>query len=135
MSSRFFFRRWEAEETKESMQEYIQILQQSDLTLSPIGKNIECYRIYEAAAMGSVPVIEDVRTSDQCSDRTLRVLKDRNAPFIYVKDWSELPEIIRKEMKLTPEMIIERRKNLIEWYRRFKKDLRQLFFDELEKNL
>ncbi|PIK47415.1 putative transmembrane protein [Apostichopus japonicus] len=126
---------WEAEETKESMEEYIQILQQSDLTLSPIGKNIECYRIYEAAAMGSVPVIEDVRTSDQCSDRTLRVLKDRNAPFIYVKDWSELPEIIRKEMKLTPEMIIERRKNLIEWYRQFKQDLRQLFFKELEKNL
>lgn len=117
------------------MEEYIHILQQSDLTLSPVGQNIECYRIYEAVALGSVPVIEDVRTSPKCSSDTLRVLKQMNAPFIYVKDWSELPNILREELKQTPEMIVERRIKLIKWYQAFKMELRKLFFDQLEATL
>ena len=54
-------------ETEESMSEYVQVIRQSDLTLNPVGLNVECYRIYEAMALGSVPVVEDRATSHTCA--------------------------------------------------------------------
>lgn len=46
----------------------MRVLSQSDLTLSPVGINTECYRIYESLALGSVPVIEDIMTPGLCGD-------------------------------------------------------------------
>lgn len=46
----------------------MRVLSQSDLTLSPVGINTECYRIYESLSLGSVPVIEDIMTPGLCGD-------------------------------------------------------------------
>ncbi|CAG2102407.1 unnamed protein product [Medioppia subpectinata] len=78
---------WQPKETTDSLSYYVESLRLSDLTLSPMGMNHECYRIYEAMAFGSVPVIEDnvnhmKKTS--CDTRTaFRQLKQHNPPFIY----------------------------------------------------
>lgn len=58
--------RWLPQETDETREDYTTALSQSDLTLNPVGMNSECYRIYEAMAFGSIPVIEDVMTPGQC---------------------------------------------------------------------
>lgn len=64
--------RWLAEETHEGLQSYLQILKSSDLTLCPVGKNSESYRIYEAMSVGSVPVIEDLSASQSCNTQPFR---------------------------------------------------------------
>lgn len=43
---------WTPNESKESVKKYINTILDSDLTLSPVGINSECYRIYEAMSLG-----------------------------------------------------------------------------------
>ena len=123
---------WEPSEKAESREEYQRILSQSDLTLSPIGVNTECYRLYEACAYGSIPVIEDVRTPGNCAQESLRLLKQMKAPFIYVKDWSELPKILENEAKKTPGELVQRRTELVLWYDKFKSQLKEIFLDKVQ---
>ncbi|XP_002740319.1 ribitol-5-phosphate xylosyltransferase 1-like [Saccoglossus kowalevskii] len=131
---------WEPNETDDSRTKYEQTLLESDLTLSPVGVNTECYRIYEACAYGSVPVIEDIMTSGQCGDSNycqnspLCLLKSTNPPFIFIKHWSELPEILRLEEKLTLSEKVERRTNLVQWYKKFRLNLKNGFLDMLQKS-
>ena len=129
----YFFFSWLPQETNESREEYIQTLSQSDLTLNPVGKNTECYRIYEAIAYGSIPVIEDVMTQGNCgraslsSHYPLRLLKEMDAPLIFIKDWSELTKIIEKEKTLRYSEKVKRRRNILLWYESFKSKLREKF--------
>ncbi|KAJ8269823.1 hypothetical protein COCON_G00124300 [Conger conger] len=51
--------RWVPMETADSLRRYQAALAQSDLTLCPVGVNAESYRLYEASALGSLPVVED----------------------------------------------------------------------------
>jgi hypothetical protein len=116
-------------------------LLKSDLTLCPVGRNTECYRIYEAMSLGSIPVVEDVQTDGNCDTVStmapLRLLKQHDAPVIYVKSWYELYELLKEEAELTLEEKIERRTAVVNWYMNFKKNLskhfikiiRQTFFD------
>ncbi|XP_040200039.1 ribitol-5-phosphate xylosyltransferase 1 [Rana temporaria] len=130
---------WQPQETNESFKSYNDALLQSDLTLSPVGINTECYRIYEACAYGSVPVVEDVMTPGNCGNSSvynnapLRLLKFYGAPFIFVKSWKELPSIINKEKNMSLQEKIQRRKLILEWYRQFKLKLQQKFTETLEK--
>ena len=126
---------WQPNESKETAEEYYHTLLNSDLTLCPVGINPECYRIYEACSMGSVPVVEDVRTRGNCSIAPLRLLKYYKAPFIYLKSWKELPGILEKEKLLTFEEKKNRRLNLLQWYEMFKKKLQHTFVAQLEKTL
>ena len=127
---------WVPEESSESANDFRYTLANSDLTLNPVGVNTECYRIYEACSYGSVPVIEDVITPGQCkSDHKmspLHLLKTFKAPFIYIKDWRELPRIIENEMRLTHEEIVKRRQKLLSWYNSFKEALRDKFVDVIQ---
>ena len=122
------------QETRADMRVYTQALMNSDLTLSPVGKNSECYRIYEAMSLGSVPVIEDVMTPGECGSKhsedsaPSRLLKQYNAPVIYIKSWHELPEILEREKALSLDDIVTRRKNLIKWYHDFKLGMRDKFY-------
>ncbi|XP_013794648.1 transmembrane protein 5-like [Limulus polyphemus] len=126
---------WQAAETKESLESYIESLKLSDLTLNPVGMNPECYRIYEAMSFGSVPVVEDVNTPGDCSDSKasallgvespLRLLKLYDAPVIYVKHWSELSQVMQKEFLLSSEEKKARRIKIVEWYENFKMHLRE----------
>ncbi|KAL8222425.1 UNVERIFIED_CONTAM: Ribitol-5-phosphate xylosyltransferase 1 [Gekko kuhli] len=129
---------WWPQETNESLQKYQDALLQSDLTLCPVGVNTECYRIYEACSFGSVPVVEDVMTPGNCGNSSvshnapLQLLKTMGAPFIFIKNWKELPAVLEQEQNMTLQEKIQRRKKLMEWYRSFKAQMRQKFISTLE---
>lgn len=132
--------RWQPQETNESFKNYQDALLQSDLTLCPVGINTECYRIYEACSYGSVPVIEDVMALGDCRNSSmyhsapLQLLKTMGAPFIFIKNWKELPAVLEKEKKMSLQEKIQRRKKLIEWYQNFKAWMRQKFINTLENS-
>ncbi|XP_067906451.1 ribitol-5-phosphate xylosyltransferase 1 isoform X4 [Heterodontus francisci] len=129
---------WLPQETSESLKKYQDALLQSDLTLCPVGINTECYRIYEACSYGSVPVVEDIMTPGQCGNSSvfhnspLRLLKLMGAPFIFVKDWKELPAILEKEKVMSLQEKNQRRRIVIEWFKQFRTQLKQTFIDILE---
>ncbi|XP_013378733.1 UDP-D-xylose:ribitol-5-phosphate beta1,4-xylosyltransferase [Lingula anatina] len=116
---------WLPLESEDTRQDFIQALKTSDLTLNPVGKNTECYRIYEALSMGSVPVVEDVMTPGNCGkskvshNAPLQLLKEHDAPVIYVKKWEELPDILKAEQKMSISKVIERRTRVLNWYKEF----------------
>ncbi|XP_030404711.1 ribitol-5-phosphate xylosyltransferase 1 isoform X2 [Gopherus evgoodei] len=131
---------WQPQETNESFRIYQNALLQSDLTLCPVGVNTECYRIYEACSYGSVPVVEDVMTPGKCGNSSiyhsapLQLLKTMGAPFIFIKNWEELPAVLEKEKNMSLQEKIQRRKKLIEWYRHFKAQMRHKFINILENS-
>ncbi|XP_042325968.1 ribitol-5-phosphate xylosyltransferase 1 [Sceloporus undulatus] len=131
---------WWPQETNESLRNYQDALLQSDLTLCPVGVNTECYRIYEACSFGSVPVVEDVMTPGSCGNSSvyhsapLQLLKTMGAPFIFIRNWKELPAILEKEQNMTLQQKIQRRKKLMEWYRQFKVQMKQKFISTLQKS-
>ncbi|XP_060226987.1 ribitol-5-phosphate xylosyltransferase 1 [Meriones unguiculatus] len=131
---------WQPQETNESLKNYQDALLQSDLTLCPVGVNTECYRIYEACSFGSIPVVEDVMTAGHCGNMSshhsapLQLLKAMGAPFIFIKDWKELPAILEKEKTVTLQEKIQRRKMLLHWYQHFKTELKWKFTNILESS-
>uniref|UniRef100_A0A8D0H0B1 Ribitol xylosyltransferase 1 n=1 Tax=Sphenodon punctatus TaxID=8508 RepID=A0A8D0H0B1_SPHPU len=131
---------WQPQETNETFQNYQDALLQSDLTLCPVGINTECYRIYEACSYGSVPVVEDVMTLGNCGNSSmyhsapLQLLKTMGAPFIFIKNWKQLPAVIEKEKNMSLQEKIQRRKKLMEWYRHFKAQMRQKIINILESS-
>ncbi|KAH0520406.1 Transmembrane protein 5 [Microtus ochrogaster] len=102
-------KRWQPQETNESLKNYQDALLQSDLTLCPVGVNTECYRIYEACSFGSIPVVEDVMTAGHCGNTSshhsapLQLLKAMGAPFIFIKNWKELPAVLVKKNHMIGE--------------------------------
>lgn len=130
----FVLYRWLPLETKQSMNDYVKVLRSSDLTLNPAGKNVECYRVYEAMAVGSVPVIEDAAVTSSCGSavggdhrQVLRLLKQHNAPVIYVTDWRSLLDVLQREQQMSSAQIVERRINLVNWYWKFRRKMRNTF--------
>ncbi|XP_046985363.1 ribitol-5-phosphate xylosyltransferase 1-like [Schistocerca americana] len=129
-------KKWQPSETPETLKIYMSAILKSDLTLSPVGKNTECYRIYEAMSLGSVPVVEDVVTPGNCdtsADSPLRLLKQYGAPIIYVKSWHQLHIVLHQESQLTIEEKAARRIQVTEWYRNFKTHMSASFVQIIEK--
>ncbi|XP_041350136.1 ribitol-5-phosphate xylosyltransferase 1-like [Gigantopelta aegis] len=130
---------WLPQESDETREDYLRALAQSDLTLNPVGINTECYRIYEAMSYGSVPVVEDIMTPGSCGPSSasevapLRLLKEFNAPIIFIKNWSQLHDILEKETRMTHEDKIKRRQKLIQWYENFKYLMRERLVRVLEE--
>ncbi|KAL5014767.1 hypothetical protein ScPMuIL_009037, partial [Solemya velum] len=130
---------WVAQETDETREDFMRALAQSDLTLNPVGQNPECYRIYEAMSYGSLPVIEDNMTPGNCGISKisnmvpLRLLKEEKAPVIYIKDWKDLAGILSKEMSLSHEEKVQRRKNIVQWYENFKSGMRDRLVNVLQQ--
>ena len=136
----FVLYRWLPLETKKSMSDYVKVLRNSDLTLNPAGKNVECYRVYEAMAVGSVPVIEDTTVTASCGSivgdshrQVLRLLKQHDAPVIYVSDWQQLSSILQHEQQMSSTEIIARRISIINWYRKFQRKMRDVFVDVIHQ--
>ena len=126
--------RWLPLESKQSMSDYIEVLRNSDLTLNPAGKNVECYRIYEAMSVGSVPVIEDITVTSSCGmvandghQQLLRLLKQHQAPVIYISDWWQLSAILQHEQQMSPADIVARRVSVVHWYWKFRRKMRDTF--------
>lgn len=65
--------------------------------------------------------------SESSKNAPHRLLKDHNAPVIFVKDWTELRTILEREANRTHQEIVERRKTLIQWYEDFKTNLRNRY--------
>lgn len=128
---------WFPKESTESKAQYHNALANSDLTLCPVGINTECYRIYEACSYGSVPVIEDVMTPGNCGKEgdlsPLYILKKYKAPFIFIKNWAELPKVIESEKLMSQYELADRRKMIISWYKKFKDQLKIHFVQTLIK--
>ena len=129
--------RWAPLETEESLNFYIESLLKSDLTLNPVGFNTECYRIYEALALGSIPVVEDVVTPGECDRQSsaspLRLLKKYGAPIILIKRWQDLQNVLFEESQRTLGYKVERRLAAVRWYANFKKKIKQEFVNVLLK--
>lgn len=123
---------WLPKETDQTLAQYVQALTQSDLTLNPAGKNPECYRHFEAMSCGSVPVVLNVTnnsSNNKCSQTSLRLLREFNAPFIWLESWKDLPPIIANEFSLTQEEKIMRRQDVVRWYQDFLRAMRQRFLN------
>lgn len=122
--------RWTEGESTESIKNYLNALKNSDYTLNPVGLNSECYRIYEAMSVGSTPVIENVVTPGSCSrgkDSPLRLLKKYNAPVVYVNDWSNIMDIIRDQLNISQQDLMNQRIRILNWYTEFKRKMKHQF--------
>lgn len=90
---------------------YITNVKQSIFTLCPLGKNPEQYRIWEALAAGSIPIIEELPLAQslpgtfyhpsypmswKCMPEDMHgILKRLNAPVLFVSDWKrDLPRLV-----------------------------------------
>jgi len=83
--------------------------------------------MYEACETGSIPIIEDVEEEElqkgsekpKVCKGSLEPFKQSNAPFIYISDWTTLPDLLRS--LLSDKKGLERRqKELLDWYYNFK---------------
>ncbi|XP_075219508.1 ribitol-5-phosphate xylosyltransferase 1-like [Lycorma delicatula] len=125
---------WVPSETEESLSRYIKIIEDSDLTLCPVGQNAESYRIYEALSLGSVPVVEDRATPGFCDKTPFRLLKLYKPPFIFIKDWKELPNILKLELSMPQRLKKKRRTDVLNWYQNFKTEMRKIFLNVIAES-
>ena len=117
------------------------ILKQSDLTLCPREANPEVHCIYEALSCGSVPIIEDFTRRGQCFKKGglhngsfFTLLKQSKAPVIFIKRWADLALVLQKESFLSPDMVVMRRKIVLDWYQTFREQQKENFLDSLRKH-
>ena len=103
------------------------------MVLSPLGMNAECYRIYEALAMGALPVIEDQRSPGSC-DAPYRLLKEHNVPALFVSDWDELPTLYAYLSSLSQSETVDQRKKLVQWYNGFLAKMRDKLISVISDN-
>ena len=74
---------------------YVEILLDSIFTLSPAGHNPECYRLYEAIEMGSIPIIVKSPSNHTATPRQHHPCKDalkpwHDAPIVVLQSWEDL---------------------------------------------
>lgn len=124
---------WPELETEQSAIDYLKTLEESESVLSPVGMNAECYRIYEALSVGSLPVIEDQKTSGVC-DNPYRLLKEYNVPAVFISDWEELPGILEYLASLSEEELTHQRNKVIKWYRKFLDQMKDKFVEVIKTN-
>ncbi|KAK8391604.1 hypothetical protein O3P69_017262 [Scylla paramamosain] len=118
---------WVSNESPDAMDEYVQTLLDSDLTLCPAGMNTETYRVYEALGTGSTPVIEAVVTNGHCAASPWRLLKRHDPPVIWVKSWDNLGKVLAKERRYSKQYKALRRLRVFQWYEWFKLRMRDSF--------
>jgi len=81
---------------------------------------------------GSVPVLEDQVTPGHCDITPYRLLKQLQAPVLYIKDWAELPALLTREAALSTAEVTARRRRVVQWYHDFKATMKQRFVDGVE---
>lgn len=94
-----------------------EVLLNSDFTLSPPGHNPECYRIFEAAEAGSIPVFVRSAMETSACPRSLDYMV--NMPKIVLDDIREL----RKLTSYSANQIKQMRLDLRDWYDSFMKNV------------
>eukprot|EP01062_Namystynia_karyoxenos_P042361 TRINITY_DN3095_c3_g1_i2.p1 TRINITY_DN3095_c3_g1~~TRINITY_DN3095_c3_g1_i2.p1 ORF type:complete len:787 (+),score=236.86 TRINITY_DN3095_c3_g1_i2:63-2363(+) len=115
---------------------YLDVLRASKITLCPAGHNVESFRIWESLAVGSVPIIHDTpyarrklpngTTVFQSSCRgQYDFLRRLGAPLTFVRDWGELPGLLRRFTRRPGELRALQERQL-DWWRRFRQHYRNL---------
>lgn len=119
---------WVAKELDTSALAYQSTLWNSRVTLSPVGKNTECYRWYEAMAVGSTPAIEDVIEPASCKAST-SLLKEFGAPVVYTQGWSprELDRVLKPYATMPDDVAAKHKLATQAWYRNFRRRLKVRF--------
>ena len=108
--------------------EYIEVLLDSVFTLSPSGHNPECFRLFEAAEAGSIPIMSHAdlhgehhpnrnkwHTPHPCKD-SLRHWYD--APMVVLDTWEDLYPTVERFMA-DPAELDKMQRNLRRWYDRY----------------
>jgi hypothetical protein len=95
-------------------EQYRATMLNSIFTLCPAGKNPEAYRIFEAVESGSIPILalDDEYMNHPCKNAYAPF---QDAPFIFIKSWSDLDEEIHKALPT----IKTRQQEMLTWYRKF----------------
>lgn len=117
---------WRDRDTVEESAQFLRALRDSDYTLCPAGRNTEAYRIYEAAVSGSVPVVEDV-DGPGCRDSLYLLRTEQRAPFLFLSNWTVLPDMLLAPANGEPQVLRARRTRVRVWYTRFLHRMRQRF--------
>ena len=117
------------------------LLKESDLILCPMEDNPEVHCIYEALSYGSVPIIKDVIRRHPCFKKGglhngsfFTLLKQSKAPVIFIKRWEDLVPVFQKESFLSQEMVVMRRKIILDWYQTFREQQKENFLNSLRKH-
>mmetsp|Transcript_24544 Transcript_24544/g.52065 ORF Transcript_24544/g.52065 Transcript_24544/m.52065 type:complete len:437 (+) Transcript_24544:382-1692(+) len=96
----------------------MQVIQDSIFTLSPIGRNPQCYRLYEAVEAGSIPVVirDDLHVADAETNPCRRVLKHwQDAPIVILDSWDELYPTMHDLLENLEELD-KMQSDLLTWY-------------------
>jgi len=106
-----------------SSDSYRNVLMDSVFTLCPGGHNPEAYRIYETCIAGSIPILvySDEKSKGQVCKDSFAPFKQSNAPFVWLKDWSQLGGFLH-EFAGNHTFIMEKQKQVRQWYVSFMRD-------------
>lgn len=110
---------------------YRQVLLNSTFTLCPDGHNPEAFRLYEACAAGSIPIVAlgKVYQEHKCHHGLLPLIKS-GAPFVFLNDWDELQPFLIKVHK-NQELLQRMQVNVMEWYAKYMKTIAREFENRL----
>lgn len=100
---------------------YIQAALDSIFTLSPAGHNPECYRMYEAAEAGSIPVFirDDLYiTEDQPHPCRNALSHWHDAPILVLESWDDLYPTMEKVLE-DPAALDEMQTKFRVWYHEY----------------
>jgi len=108
---------------------YMKAVLDSAFTLAPAGHNVECFRMYEAAEAGSVPVF---LRKDLYAGRACRRGMERwyDAPAVVLDSWEDLYPTIKALME-DPAALDARQEQLRQWYERYMRGVVAEFEDFL----
>jgi len=114
----------------------------SVFTIAPPGVNPESYRIWEACEAGSIPVLEDLDPDAPVNSciGSYDVFRKTDAPFLYIKNWTEIDSILCNLLK-DRQGLWDWQRRLSKWYQSFKtyliitfeRNLARYFGDDLEE--
>jgi hypothetical protein len=119
--------------------DYMRLLFETRLTLSPSGTTSECGRTMESVMGGSIPVIEVWREEgiSPLSGPGFKCLaadhysfySDSHAPVLWAEDWRESEKLIT-DMLASPRRLAQMQSDLRKWYRSLLTHLRTLWFSQ-----
>lgn len=123
--------KWSPDDPIMEPREYQRTLGQSVFTLCPAGHSPEAFRIYEAAAAGSIPVVAlgDGYREHMCQ-AAYEPFVQAGAPFVFLETWADLPRLLAKA-KTSPGWTADLQARVRPWFDTFMGD----FFTHFERTV
>ena len=89
------------------------VLTRSVFTLCPMGHNWETFRLWEAVDALSIPVLRRASVA-QCPG-SLDAVLNTNPPFVFVNEWSDLPDLVARTRQMSPADLGAQQRALRRW--------------------